>query len=167
MTESGKTTLAKAIAKAQIDSKERGVIVLDPLGSKWACDYQTQSATEFLRAVWANVDCDVFIDEAGSAIGHYNRLMEELATQGRHYAVRNGVYGGGHNCYFICQRAKMISPTVRTQCRVLFAFHQAREDAEILAREYGYEVLLSCPDLAQGEYFKVQRFTGVTKGRIF
>lgn len=166
MTESGKTTLAKAIAKEQVKS-ERGVIVLDPLGSKWECDFQTTDTTQFLAVVWANQDCDVFIDEAGMAVGHFDKLMQQLATQGRHYAVRNGTYGGGHNCYFICQRAKMISPTVRTQCRTLFAFHQAREDAEILAREYGYDELMSCPDLAQGEFFKVQRFAGVSRGRIF
>jgi hypothetical protein len=166
MTESGKTTLAKAIAAAQRKA-ERGVIVLDPLHSQWDCDFQTADESEFLRVVWANQDCDVFVDEAGDAIGHYDKLMQKLATQGRHYAVRNGTYGGGHNCYFICQRSKMISPTVRTQCRILFAFHQAREDAEILAREYGYEELLECSALAQGEYLQVQRFKGVTKGRIF
>jgi len=166
MTESGKTTLAKAIAAEQRKS-ERGVIVLDPMQTAWDCDFQTDDAGKFLAVVWANQDCDVFIDEAGFAVGHFNKLMEQLATQGRHYAVRNGTYGGGHNCYFICQRAKMISPTVRTQCRILFAFHQAREDADILAREYGYDELLECPSLAQGEYFQVQRFNGVTKGKVF
>lgn len=166
MTESGKTTLAKAIASEQ-RKNGRGVIVLDPLGSKWDCDFQTTDQAEFLRVVWANQDCDVFVDEAGDAIGHYDKLMQKLATQGRHYAVRNGTYGGGHNCYFICQRAKMISPTVRTQCRILFAFNQALEDAEVLAREYGYPELLECPRLAQGEYFQAQRFHGITRGRIF
>jgi hypothetical protein len=166
MTESGKTTLAKAIAREQVKS-QRGVIVLDPFSTKWDCDFQTADQSQFLSVVWANQDCDVFIDEAGLAVGHFDKLMQQLATQGRHYAMRNGTWGGGHNCYFICQRAKMISPTVRTQCRTLFAFHQAREDAEILAREYGYDELLACPDLAQGEFFKVQRFEGVTRGRVF
>lgn len=157
MTESGKTTLAKQIAAARKNSG-RGILCLDPLGTQWPSDYQTTDQDEFLKVVWASESCDVFVDEAGEAIGHFNKTMNQLATKGRHW---------GHNCYFICQRAAMVSPTVRTQCRILFAFNQAKEDSIVLAREWGYDELLDCNKLKQGEYFHCQRFGTITKGRAF
>lgn len=157
MTESGKTTLAKLIAQKRKQSG-RGILVLDPLGTQWDADYQSADQQEFLDIVWRSESCDVFVDEAGKAIGHYEKLMIDLATTSRHW---------GHNCYFLCQRAAMVSPTVRTQCRVLFAFNQAGEDSIILAKEWGYDELKECPKLAQGAYFHAQRFKTISRGKVF
>lgn len=132
--------------------------MLDPMYDQWEADFQTANQDEFLKVLWESSCCDVFVDEAGEAIGQYNKVMQALATRGRHW---------GHNCYFLCQRAAMVSPTVRTQCRILFAFNQAREDADILAREWGYDELRECPKLAQGKYFQASRFGGIQRGNAF
>lgn len=157
MTESGKTTLAKLIAEKRKQSG-RGILVFDPLCTHWACDYQSNDQQEFLEVVWSSESCDVFVDEAGKAAGHYNDLMIELATMGRHW---------GHNCFFICQRAHMVSPSIRTQCRVLFAFNQNGADPKTLAGDWGYDELLNCNKLKQGEYFHAQRFKTISRGRVF
>ena len=144
------------------------MLVLDPIQDKpWPCDFITRDAAEFLDMVWASECCDVIVDEAGDMIGQYDKLMSQLASQGRHFAVRNGTYGGGHNCYFIVQRAHMVAPTVRTQCRMLYAFAQDLEDALSLKKSWGHEELLQCPHLAQGAYIYCERFKGVQRGRIF
>jgi len=157
MTESGKTTLAKKLAVA-LRSKRAGVLVLDPLSTQWDADYITADSDEFLARVWASQSCEVFIDEAGMAIGHYEKPMIELATKGRHW---------GHNCYFITQRGAMVSPSLRTQCRNLFAFNQGRDDGVTLARDWGYDELLEAHTLAQGEYFYARRFHGILRGNVF
>ena len=124
MTESGKTTLAKNLARLS-RQKQRGVLVLDPMHDEWDCDFKTANQDEFLQAFYASQCCDIFIDEAGDAIGQYDKAMFRTATKGRHW---------GHNCHYITQRGAQLSPTVRTQCSVLFLFAMAREDTELLAR---------------------------------
>jgi len=165
-TESGKSTLARQIASLR-KAQGRGVLVLDPVQDKpWQCDFLTMEQEEFLRVVWASQSCDVFVDEAGDMIGHYDKLMIQLASRGRHFQWREGVYGGGHNCYFIMQRPAMCSPTIRTQCKKLYAFQQDIEDAIALKKAWGHEELLQAPALGQGEYIYCERFHAMQRGRV-
>lgn len=130
--------------------------MLDPMCDEWPADFQTADQNEFLEAVWNSQCCDVFIDEAGESIGQYNKTMMALATRGRHW---------GHNCYFICQRSAMVSPTVRNQCTRLFAFNQAKDDAQTLMADWGFEELLELPKMPQYEYFYAQRFREIVRGK--
>lgn len=82
-------------------------------------------------------------------IGHYDRAMIQTATKGRHW---------GHNVHFITQRPTQISPTVRTQCANLFLFTMAREDSEVLAREWNKPGLREAFQLPQGQCFMATRF---------
>jgi len=136
----------------------RGTLVLDPLHDEWTCDFKTADQDIFLQAFWNSQSCDVFIDEAGDAIGHYERAMIQCATKGRHW---------GHNVYFITQRGAQISPTVRTQCRNLFLFNTAREDCEILAREWNKPELKDASQLPQGECFMATRFGDIKRLNAF
>lgn len=157
MTESGKTTLAKELAK-RLKSSGHHVIVLDPMHDAWECDYQTDDPDEFLRTFWASKSCHVFIDESGDAVGRYNTLMNQTATKGRHW---------GHSVYYITQRGAQISRTVRDQCSHLFLFATARPDAEIHAKEWNKPQLVEASQLNAGEYFHTTRFGVLERGNIF
>ncbi len=138
--------------------KQRGVLVLDPLHDEWQCNFKTADQEEFLTAFWNSQCCDVFIDEAGDAIGQYEKAMIQTATKGRHW---------GHNVYFVTQRGAQLTPTVRTQCRNLFLFNMALEDCELLAREWNKPELREAAQLPQGECFMVSRFGPVKRLNAF
>lgn len=142
MTESGKTTLAKQFCKSSQDDGIK-TIVLDPMHDVWNADYQTDNTADFLDMFFSSRNCNVFIDEAGEMIGHYDELMKRVATKGRHW---------GHNVYFLTQRSPQLSPTVRGQCRHLFLFVSDFAACKIHAQE------LNCPELVQAVNFEVGEF---------
>ena len=148
MTESGKTTIAKSLC-AMSHKQGKGTLVLDPLNDHWECAFKTTNAEEFLTTFWNSESCDVFIDESGDAIGHYDKPMIQCATKGRHW---------GHNVHFITQRPMQISPTVRSQCRNLFLFNMALEDCKALAREWNKPELEKASQLPQGQCYMASRF---------
>lgn len=91
-------------------------------------------------------------------IGHYERVMIQTATKGRHW---------GHNVHFITQRPTQISPTVRTQCSNLFLFAMAREDSEVLAREWNKPELKEASNLPAGQCFMASRFGEIKRINVF
>lgn len=125
---------------------------------EWNCDFKTDIVEQFLKAFWVSQCCDVFIDEAGDMIGHYDRVMIQTATKGRHW---------GHNVHFITQRPAQISPTVRTQCSNLFLFAMAREDSETLAREWNKPELKDAAGLPAGQCFMASRFGSIKRINVF
>lgn len=163
MTESGKTTLAKELAK-RLKASNRPVIVLDPMHDEWSCDFRTDDQAEFLNLFWSpewknrDMGAHVFIDESGDAIGRYNTLMNQTATRGRHW---------GHSCYFLTQRGAQLSPTVRDQCSHLFLFVSGLKDCKIHAEEWNKPELVEAANLPQGDYFHVQRHGPISRGNIF
>lgn len=120
---------------------------------QWDANFQTADKEEFLTAVWASENCDVFVDEAGDAIGHYGKLMIQLATKGRHW---------GHNCYFITQDSKSVSPMLRGMCTKLYCFAMARERVTDLAIEWNKPELLEVTEYAPG----ICMFAGRKPGEI-
>jgi DNA helicase HerA-like ATPase len=164
MTESGKTTLAKKILKSYRD-KNISALVLDPLcDPDWSQDgteknfFQTDDQEDFLRKMYASRSCALFIDESGASIGRYAGPMAVVATQSRHF---------GHKAHFITQRAVQLDRTIRDQCSTLFVFRVGKKDADTLAEEFGYDELKTCNELAQGECFKVSRFSAPEKFSVF
>jgi hypothetical protein len=158
ITESGKTTLAMRLAQSY-RRRRVPVLVLEPFrSSRWNATYITDNADDFLKIVFANRSCAVFVDEAGDMIGRYSDAMNKLATLSRHY---------GHNAHFICQRAMMISPTIRAQCSNLFLFKQSTKDAELLSRDFVAQ-FDTAKDLRKGEFLAKVGIDGkVFKGKVF
>lgn len=155
---SGKTTWGKKKA-ASLKKKGKDVIVLDPfLDPEWNATFITDNQDEFLRAVWGNRNCAVFVDESGSTVGKYNKLMDELATRGRHW---------GHKIYFISQRAKQVSTTVRSQCSELVIFKQAKVDTDDLSAEFVEPKILEADTLAKGECIHVRDNMPVLRYSVF
>lgn len=153
ITQYGKTTLGKQLA-AHSMKKKRRVIVLDPMYAEWQCSFRTADQATFLQTVWANESCDVFVDEAGAMIGHYEDTMIQLATQGLHW---------GHNCFFITQDSKTISPVLRGMCTGLYCFALARERVKDLAIEWNKPALLEVTNYPPGVCMWVGRKPGEIK----
>ncbi len=137
ITGSGKTTIAKMLA-ANYYRQGVGVFVLTPIpGDKWRADFITNDCDKFLKVVFANRNCSVFVDECGRMIGNGTtqaKKMSELAFMGRQW---------GHNMHFIAQRASMIDPDVRAMCENFLIFKQSDPDARTIAAES------ACPDFLQ------------------
>jgi hypothetical protein len=157
-SESGKTTLAKMLAR-RYKAQGMGVLVLDPLmDPQWHADFMTADETLFLERFWASRNCFAFMDEGGDSVGRFNTAMAKTATRGRHW---------GHSCHYITQRATQLAPIVRDQCRHLFAFALSRKDGETLAADFLCDDLLNVHALGQGDYIHVERFGGVKRGNVF
>ena len=158
MTESGKTSLAKALA-AQYKKEGLGVLVLDPMHSPdWNADFQTDDPNEFIRVFFASRSCMVFIDEAGESVGRFDKIMERTATKGRHW---------GHSVHYIAQRGTLVNRTVRDQCKHLFLFCSALEDCKTLARDFNKPELLQAADFPPGQFFRAGRFQPATIHKLF
>lgn len=158
MTESGKSTLAKGLAR-NLKAKGYGVLVLDPLNDpEWQADFKTTDNEEFLKMFWDSRNCFAFIDEAGESVGKYNETMRQTATRGRHW---------GHSCFYISQRGTMIDSTVRAQCGHLYLFNSSADDCKTHANEWNRPELKSASGLARGEYYNVPRFGDIKKERVF
>lgn len=158
MTESGKSTLAKRLSK---DFLDRGwhVVLYDPLNDTgWSYSYKAKDIWDILNYLRQAEKCMVFIDEAGTICGHYDKQAMWLATQSRHW---------GHNVFFISQRCKQIAPTVREQCSFLFLFSTSKKDSEELANEFNRDELRTSNTLKQGEYFYVQKHGELKKLKLF
>lgn len=144
---SGKTTFAKKKAQS-LKNSGRNIIVLDPfLDPEWQVTFITNDQKKFLEAVWSNRGCAVFVDEAGSEMGKYNSVMDELATRGRHW---------GHKCYFITQRVKQLSSTLRAQCSELIIFKQSLIDTKDLSAEFVEPMINEAEFLEKGEFIYVR-----------
>lgn len=157
-TLSGKTTFAKKKAQA-LKKKGYHIIVLDPfLDPEWQADFITSDPEKFLHVVWNNKQCAIFVDEAGDMIGKYDKVMEKLATRGRHW---------GHKCFFITQRVKQLSTTVRNQCSELVIFKQSAADTKDLANEFVEPMINEAHALAQGEFIYIRHNQPPVKLDVF
>lgn len=108
--------------------------------------------------VWNNENCVVVVDEAGEMIGKYNDVMNRLATRGRHF---------GHKCFFITQRAKQVSTTIRTQCSEIAIFKQSRDDTKDLANEFVEPMINDAHTLNNGEFIYVRHNQPTLKLNVF
>ncbi len=158
MTESGKSTLAKQIMRANRDAQRSQSILLDPMSDPEYCaDFRTTDADAFLDMVWDSQSCDVYIDEAGDMVGRYDTTMQQIATKGRHW---------GHNAFFVTQRGAQLSTTVRAQCRHLFLFTSAKDDCKVLANEFNQPELLNANSLPQFHFYHATRFGVLQRGQL-
>jgi len=136
-----------------------GTLGLDPMSDpKWSLDFKTKKVDEFLHVFWRSKRCHCFIDEAGKSVGQFDSVMQETATEGRHW---------GHSCYFISQRGVQIARTVRDQCSHLFLFNTSLEDSKTHANEWNQPELKTAYTLPQGTYFYATRFGKLQRNVLF
>ena len=160
-TESGKTVWNKKLA-GWYRSHGVGVIVLDPMSDAgWPADWKTADPEAFLAFVKDPdqcLQCALFVDEAGLAIGKFDAGFEWLTCQSRHH---------GHVCHLITQRAQQVSVNVRSQCSTLYAFNVNADDAKIYARDFNCPMVMDAPGLAQGEFIAASRFATPKRWRLW
>src|SRR5665213_1647154 len=150
MTGSGKTTWARKKAHS-LQRQEIHCIVLDPFQRQsWnaGASYITNNEADFLEAIWNNRQCAIFIDEAGETVGKYNDLINSVAAKSRNF---------GHKCFFIMQRPKQISVTIRCQCSELVIFRSSLSDTKDLADEFVEPEINKAHDLKLGEFIYVRK----------
>ena len=156
MTESGKTTLAKQFAE-QLMQQNKTVLVLDILGSNWPCDFQTTDILEFMDIVKNMTGAYIFVDESGE-VGQLYKEFFWLATRSRHQ---------GHSVFFITQRAKQLTPLVRSQCTNLFLFCTSYMDCKSLYEDFNFKEILDGSNLQQGTFLSCRRFKECKKIKLF
>lgn len=150
-TESGKSALAKMIAKGLKNSGHR-LCVYDPLfDPSFPFDYRSDEPDEFSEHMKSERNCHVFIDECGDFFEGVD--CGWIATRGRHH---------GFSVYFLAQRMVQIPRTVRDQCKRLYLFASSLADGKQHADEWNRPELSRCFLLPKLTFFLVERF-GETK----
>jgi hypothetical protein len=149
VTESGKTTLAHKLADFD-DRDKRRIIVFDPVLTETAFGEWPSRAEiftdeqKFTRYLvkQAGADTCVYIDEGGDIFSHSQPENRWILTRGRHL---------GYSVTLICQRPKLVSPSVRHQTSRLFLFRLAESDLQAIAADYGHSKLNKI-SLDQGDF---------------
>ena len=91
-------------------------------------------------------------------VGKYNDLINSVATKSRNF---------GHKCYFIMQRQKQISTTIRTQCSEIVVFKSSRNDTKDLADEFVADGLNQACELEMGEFLHTSKGGKPVKYNVF
>lgn len=165
VTLSGKTTLARAIARDL--SGKSTLIIYDPvlsdtLGGGWPTENAIiVSEPDELLAILCDDKCppaEVFIDESADIFGHAHPENDWLATRGRHF----GLY-----LHIIAQRPKMIRPNVRNQMARTYCFRLARDDMKEVGADNGFSDLVR-EELDTGDFLILNSGSATyTRANIF
>lgn len=158
MTESGKSrlgiTFCGEFRKARIPT-----VVLDPMyDDRWssAADIVFRNLDNYMRFLWTHKGYFAFIDESGG-FGKYNASIEKMICQGRHL---------GHNLILMTQKITQVSTLIREQCRTFYLFAANDRALAEISSECRKPQLLTTPDLMPGEFYKVSRFSEISKYSI-
>lgn len=149
VTESGKTTLAHALA-ADLMAQGQRIIVFDPVGSftkkgTWPAGAVIFDDEDLFFEYLADdrvCHAHVFVDEAGEVFNASKRHNLWLLTRGRHY---------GLSVYMICQRPKMLLPAARGQASRAYIFRLAVSDLKEISADMGFSDLENIP-LDRGDF---------------
>jgi Zonular occludens toxin (Zot) len=134
ITQSGKTTIARHIAK--LLSKNHQLIVFDPVGTPtirggWPDNAMIYNDTEqFLRAISKAQNAQLFIDEADEIFSHEQKENFWILSKGRH----QGLYS-----HVITQRPNRIHPTVRSQFSRAYLCRLNKTDRTAILADHGHE----------------------------
>lgn len=146
MTGTGKSTLAKAIARTG-KSEGMEILVLDPYNDRQFHEITKHVYTdsfEFYDTVMQSQNCVVIADECGETL-RKNPGFDALATMTRKK---------GHLMVFCCQRYVQMTVTLRTQCSKVYAFRQSKKDCVLLVEDFGDDKLMECTNLKRGYFYE-------------
>ena len=139
VSQSGKTTLARAMARGLSDAGHR-VVVYDPLGTPtlggaWGDKAELYEDVDLFMDLMHSDDfgnAHVFIDEAHHIFSHTQKENLWILTQGRHY---------GLNVNLLTQRPTKVHPDARTNCGRCYMFRLAFDDVKAIGNDYGHSDL--------------------------
>lgn len=165
VTQSGKTTLAREMARILARQGHRGA-VYDPVGTHtagggWPAEWMVyDDADEFMAFVQSPqaVKHHLFVDEAHELFGHDCRENFWLLTKGRHF---------GLFLHLMSQRPNKLHPDVRTNCANCYMFRLAQDDAYEIGKDYGHNNLHKI-SLDKGDFLVLESGSpAVKRGNVF
>ena len=160
VTESGKSTLAKALARRAI-AQGRPVLVVNPTGERGYTGHITRDPALALDLAKHHLKgAYILLDEAPDYLNAYKENAQYLwfLRRSRHQF---------HSTWIITQRAQLVNRNARSQCTRLYAFAQHQSDADLLAAEWNCAGLRELPRLQRGEFMMVKPFSEPEIRRIF
>lgn len=173
MTESGKTFLARNLAKSfmQSDFNYMGhkVMVLRKPREEWQadeCSFQTSDPEEFLREYrlqrrinWENGTSTVaFLELADADVEKFDKRFHKLFTTGRH---------DGFKLFYLTQRPAFVHPSIREQCRSLYLFAVDGKSVKDWVESFRDKSLMDAANLPQYEFlYKASRFENSRKIKL-
>jgi len=149
-TQCGKTTLGKSLC-TDWERRKWSCLVLDPLGSKWPCTWQTEDAEDFIAKAKQAKNCKLFVDEAGLTINR-ERAMQWLFVTARHW---------GHQTFVLGHAGGQLLPVMRQQIGVLYLFRTHPDEVDMWQHQFIGSDLSRAAQLQQYEFLKVEQFAPV------
>jgi hypothetical protein len=162
ITESGKTHLARALARGFMRSWVKTLVLHKPL-EKWGRDeaaWQTSDPEAFLRMFDAARGCAVFMELADADVSKWDDRFHKAFSRGRHL---------GHRCHFLAQRAAMVHPAIRENCTAVYLFKSAPKGAQVWAEEFADDQLLKAGETTFPQYHfmhKASRFAQAVQRKL-
>lgn len=137
VTMSGKTTLARMIAR-HLGKQKQKIVVYDPMGTDTAGGGWGETAIVFdeIEPFLQYLESDecgaahVFVDEADLVFSLDQKENHWLLRRGRHF---------GLTIYCITQRPVLVAPSVRSMCHRAYVFRLVQDDIKRVAADYGFD----------------------------
>jgi hypothetical protein len=162
MTESGKSSLARALAREYALAGHVPIVLDVTRNKEWGANAIIfTDPDEMLRYVRDPQKClrqPIFVEEAGIAVNKYQSEFQWLTTFSRHHGMR---------CHIVAQRAEMVDKTTRSQCANLAAFGLPFDDAKAYAREFNGQEIMQCTTFRPGTYIHKTRYAPGVVRKLF
>lgn len=152
---SGKTTLAKALARG---FRSAGVKVLAlPLpGDHWAeADWQTTDLDRFNAMFWRARQCAVFMEFSDAEVEKNDERYKRMFTKGRHQ---------GHRVFVIAQHYSQLPTSIRDQLEALWLFSCGKRTAKEFAEGFADDDLFLQVGAPRFRYLFKRRCMPVQRG---
>jgi hypothetical protein len=160
VTMTGKTTLARHHARI-LDRANYRIAVYDPVGTETAGGGWPERAemlaspeefSEFIEKQSGEPERPVFlfVDESADIFGHGETWSHWIPRKCRH----RDIY-----LRMIVQRPKMLHPSVRTQCAIAYMLRLSKDDARMLAADFGHSADVADMPLDKGDCLLLQSGT--------
>jgi energy-coupling factor transporter ATP-binding protein EcfA2 len=161
-TGSGKSVLAKTLAK-EMRAKKNRILVLDPyVSDDWDCDYITNDPMKFLNVAKKNKFCKLFIDESYRTVGRFNamdlqREMAYVTIESRH---------DHHQAFIIAQSPVQVDTTTRDGCERYYLFRMGPRFLKEISEKTGEPSVMVASQLGQFEFLKYEPWQTPQRGKI-
>ena len=153
MTESGKSSLARAMAKEYANVGHRPIVLDVTRNREWGPTAiifdDPDKMLEYVKDPRQCLRQPLFLEEAGLSLDRCQSQFLWFTTFSRHHGMR---------CHIVAQRAEMVNKTVRSQCANLAAFGLAFDDAKAYAREFNGPEIMKCTTFRPGTYIHKTRY---------
>lgn len=147
-TESGKTTLAKAIVQ-QTERMGVTAIVLDPLATHWGEQSKlVRSIDDLIKEAVNSQRKLLVVDESTMSLDKFDSSQQWLTKTSRH---------AGHSALIIAHSITDIAPGLRSQCTQVFILGCTRPDAQFLANVYDDDNIMKCTKLETFHFGRIYK----------